>query len=309
MDGVYRLFYKRDEVKAVEILEKNKNFYHKIMINMAENEINDAKNTFPIISFEFENQCLTIEQEEKIKIISNEYNEHNQTFPDIDVSEGIKLKSDNKELNLECHLNSKEEYCLLKSDFEGRDNYTISVPNRIQQKEFAVKKFESGKKYKLYLKNKISSDNVKNISIDYKEKNSTDLLIKFDVLNNYENSISIINENKEINCDFSYDNKTIKCIIDKTNFNYDENNKSNNKKYTLKLKDICGKEIHSIDIFAKHSGDETRKTGLQGWHIALICIGVAIVLFVIGFFIYRAVRNGEQDSNNDEGETGALIKS
>ena len=308
MDGVYRLFYKRDEVKAVEILNNNKDFYHIIMMNMAESEIEDAKSTFPIISFEFENQCLTLEQEEKIKIISNEYNEHNQTFPNIDASEGIKLKLGDKELNLECHLNSTEEYCLLKSDLEGGDDYKISVPKRIQEKEFAIKKFESDKSYKLYSKNKISSDNVKKISINYKENNSTDLIIKFDILNNYENSISITNENKEINCDFSYDNKTIKCIIDKANFNYDENNKSNDKKYTLKIKDICGKEIHSVDIFAKYTEDETGKTGLQGWHIALICVGGAIVLFLIAFFIYRAVRKGSQDSNGDEGETRALME-
>ena len=197
---------------------------------------------------------------------------------------------------------------LLKSDLEGGDDYKISVPKRIQEKEFAIKKFESDKSYKLYSKNKISSDNVKKISINYKENNSTDLIIKFDILNNYENSISITNENKEINCDFSYDNKTIKCIIDKANFNYDENNKSNDKKYTLKLKDICGKEIHSVDIFAKYTEDETEKTGLQGWHIALICVGGAIVLFLIAFFIYRAVRKGSQDSNGDEGETRALME-
>ena len=46
MDGIYRLFYKRDEVKAMEIFNKTKDFYHAIMRDMALNEMEDAKKNF-----------------------------------------------------------------------------------------------------------------------------------------------------------------------------------------------------------------------------------------------------------------------
>jgi hypothetical protein len=59
---------------------------------------------------------------------------------------------------------------------------------------------------------------------DYKINKTQDLIINFDVLNNYEKSIIITKDDIELNCDFMYDQKKIKCIIDQTNFDYDKKN-------------------------------------------------------------------------------------
>ena len=301
MDGVYRLFYKRDEVTSVEILNSCSGFYHNIMMSMAKSEIEDAKQKFPIITFKFENQCLTFAKDVKSKITSAEYDEHVDTYTskEITITDGVILKSGDKEIKLQCYLSPKESYCLTKEEnFEVGDNYILSVPKRIQQKEFAVKKFEGETKYNLHLRNIISSDNKKQISINYKKVDSEELVIKFDVLHDYENSFTITSEDEEIDCETSYEEKTIKCKIDATNFNYDENNKEKEKKYTLKIKDICGEEIHSVDIFAKYGEDKPPKDDddddddLEGWAIALICIGGALVLVAALFFICRCIKKG-----------------
>ena len=307
MDGVYRLFYKRDEIKSVEVLNSCSGFYHNIMMNMAKNEIEDAKTHFPIISFEFENQCLTPENGDKINIISNEYNEYKNNFGEIDVNDGIKLKSENSEINLQCHLDSNKTYCSINDqDFkiDNNTNYTILVPKRIQQKEFAIKQFESTKKYNLHLKNKISSNNPTSIMNDYKINKTQDLIINFDVLNNYEKSIIITKGDIDLNCEFIYEQKKIKCIIDQTNFNYDKKNGNEYKKYVLKINDICGKEIHSVDVFVKNSEETKHNTiddeGLKGWQIALICVGAVIIVILIGFFVFRNLRRKKTDSEEDE---------
>ena len=49
MSGLYYYFYQRDEVKAVETLENLKTFYHKSMYKMAYDEIESAKEEFPIL--------------------------------------------------------------------------------------------------------------------------------------------------------------------------------------------------------------------------------------------------------------------
>ena len=305
MDGVYRLFYKRDEVSAVEILNNCSDFYHNIMMNMAKNEIEDAKTKFPIISFDFDDQCLTLANGEENNIIFKEYEEYKNNYPEINITEGVYLKLDEQELALQCHLDHDKSYCSINEDFQNGKEYTLSVPERIQEKEFAVKQLE-GKKINLYWKNKPSQDNVKQFSIDYKMKDSAELTIKFDNLYNYENSIKITSDNKEIQCNNLFDDKEIKCKIDKTNFNYDNNDKNHYKTYKLEIKDVCGKTIHSIEIMAKSSEDDD-DDGLKGWHIALICVGGTLFLLIVLFFVCRCCKKGNDIEVNEVKNEQLLI--
>ena len=308
MDGVYRLFYKRDEVRAVEILNNCSDFYHNIMMNMAKNEIEDAKTKFPIISFDFDDQCLTLANGEENNIIFKEYEEYKNNYPEINITEGVYLKLDEQELALQCHLDHDKSYCSINEDFQNGKEYTLSVPERIQEKEFAVKQLE-GKKINLYWKNKPSQDNVKQFSIDYKMKDSAELTIKFDNLYNYENSIKITSDNKEIQCSNLFDDKEIKCKIDKTNFNYDNNDKNHYKTYKLEIKDVCGKTIYSIEIMAKRSedDDDDDDDGLKGWHIALICVGGTLFLLIVLFFVCRCCKKGNDIEVNEVKNEQLLI--
>ena len=208
------------------------------------------------------------------------------------------MKLDEQELILQCHLDHNKSYCSINEDFQNGKEYTLSVPERIQEKEFAVKQLE-GKKINLYLKNKLSQDNEKQFPIDYKKKDSAELTIKFDTLYDYNNSIKIISDNKEIQCN-NFE-KEIKCKIDKTNFNYDEKNKNNYKSYKLEIKDVCGKTIHSIEVLAKRSedNDEDDDDGLKGWHIALICVGGTLFLLIVLFFACRCCKKGNDIEVNE----------
>ena len=98
--------------------------------------------------------------------------------------------------------------------------------------------------------------------------------------------------------------KKIKCIIDQANFNYDKKNGNEYKKYVLKINDICGKEIHSVDVFVKNSEETKPNTiddeGLKSWQIALICVGAVIIVILIGFFVFRNLRRKKTDSEEDE---------
>ena len=111
-------FHKRDEIKAVETLNSLKSFYHKLMYNMASEEIETMKETFPILTIELKSKCLCLNNSKdvdysKLLIISNEYKE---TLENITISEEIKLEVDNEIIEAKCYINAKEKYCLLNKN-------------------------------------------------------------------------------------------------------------------------------------------------------------------------------------------------
>ena len=86
--------------------------------------------------------------------------------------------------------------------------------------------------------------------------------------------------------------------VNKKESNYDKKNGNEYKKYVLKINDICGKEIHSVDVFVKNSEETKPNTiddeGLKGWQIALICVGAVIIVILIGFFVFRNLRRKKE---------------
>ena len=307
MDGVYRLFYKRDEVKAVEVFNNCSNFYHSLMKDMVQREFNDAKNTFPIISFDFEEKCPNIITNNKFKITSEEFKPFENDVI-IDVNNKILLKAGSREIKVSCHLNSTETYCIVNPedlDTNYKGEYYIYNPKRIQEKEFAIKKFEG------HSTSIIKEDNIKEISIDYNEKESTTLELKFERL--YQNEIKILKEDKEFNCDILLDAKKIMCEIDKNNFDYNKEDQNAFKIHNLNIKDGCDNLIHTVQIKTKcenclKKGGDEKNEGLPGWAIALIVIGAIIILGLIGFLVYRALKRRNIMENIEEGETKQLLE-
>ena len=280
MDGIYSLFYKRDEISAVDILNNCSNFYHRIMMNMAQKEIRELKNSFPIISFDFKDQCAY-----KFYIYSNEYNEHINSFGTIDIKNGVYLiSSDNKAIELKCHLDSEESYCLPIKNIEFEREYLIYIPKRIQEKNFAVKKFNGTIKYKIYLneKNILESNNTYDpIKIDYGDLDYIYHEISFK--NIIKNTLSVNNGTNEINCTIPYKEKKLRCRIDNHSFSYDVNKETEYKNTTLTVYE-CGIELYSIVIMAIHS-DESIK--LDSWAIILIIIGVIIAFFILLLLLFH----------------------
>ena len=308
MDGIYRLFYKRDEILAVKTLESLKNFYHLIMYDMAEREINDAKENFPILTADIEkNQCSLFTQDNtKFNIVLDKYND---TFESADITDSFYLLSGDSEIKLECKLNSSEKYCIIKDEVYTTGDYTLMVKERVQKKEYAIKVHNGTTKYKLYI-NKIEVDEntEKKYEFDYgKTENGTVYLNFTDVP---DETVRVMNKDKEIKCNL--ENLTMKCLINNNVLSYDVNNPKAYKEYELKVVDYCGQVKFSFMVRVKHSLKEPKPEdsdsgGLPGYVIALIVIGSILLLAVVLFFIIRALRRktnkGEINVNEAKGET------
>ena len=155
MYGIYELFYKRDEVAAVNTLEESKSFYHTIMLNKAENDIEKAKNNFPIMSLDLdtpnEEQCLILPEKPKFNIISEEYKD---ILGNLEIKDGIQLINGDTKIDLDCYLNNANKYCEFRNENINEGKYKIKVNERIQRKNYAIKKQTSKKQLQIYNSNK-----------------------------------------------------------------------------------------------------------------------------------------------------------
>ena len=144
MYGIYELFYRRDEVAAVQTLEESSSFYHNLMLNKAKKDIENAKNTFPIMNLDVEEgRCLILSDNPEFNIISEEYKSF---LGDIEITDGIQLKDSDKIIDIDCYLNLTKKYCLFKNENINEGQYNIEVNERIQKKTYAIKKQTSQKK-------------------------------------------------------------------------------------------------------------------------------------------------------------------
>ena len=306
MDGIYRLFYKRDEVKAEEIFNKTKDFYHAIMRDMARKEMDEAKEAFPIMTVDLEEKCFFPSDEKKIKIISNEYND---TLKKVDVPEGIFLNLEDKTVKVECVLDSNEKYCLTKDKVEKDGNYILIVPERIQRKDCTFKVNKGTNEAQVYT-NEIKVDEnktQKEYEIDFGEKEDGDS-IKITFVAEPDNNAHVMNDDKKLNC--SLDNVTLECKITKDVLSYDEKKPNDYKKYELKVVDLCNEVKYSFNVNVKNSKVEPVKDeegGIGVLAIVLIIIGAILVLAIIGFLVLRAIKrkgnNIKSTDMNSKGET------
>ena len=123
MSGIYGLFYKKDEVLAQETLGNLSYFYHNLMINQINEEFKEAKNNFPLLSFNLKNEkdCSFSPLQKELEIIINKYND---TDIIIDIENGFILKSEdiNNEIELQCHLDKNKKYCKKKMEQKSLEN-------------------------------------------------------------------------------------------------------------------------------------------------------------------------------------------
>ena len=305
MDGVYRLFYKRDEVKAEEIFNKTKDFYHSLMRDMARKEMDEAKETFPIMTVDLEEKCFFPSNEKKIKIISNEYKDNLQK---VTASEGIFLNLEDKTVKVECVLDSNEKYCLTKDKVEKDGNYTLIVPERIQRKDCAFKVNNGSNKAQVYTTEiKVDENSTKSVyEIDFGEKEDGDN-VKITFVAEPDENVHVMNDDKKVPC--SLNNVTLECKITKDVLSYDEKAPKDFKNYALKLVDLCNEEKYSFNVKVKNSKVEPIKDeegGIGVLAIVLIVIGAILVIIIVGFFIHRAVKkkgNNSEDTDISKGET------
>ena len=139
MVGIYESFYKRDEIEAVNTFNNLSNFYHSLMIKMIKEEFQNAKENFPLMEINLKNndQCLFLSNETKIEIISEEYRDF---LSKVEISNGIYLESNNSNIKLDCILDIREKFCLIKDKIENYSIYNLNVPERIQTPNYAVKR-------------------------------------------------------------------------------------------------------------------------------------------------------------------------
>ena len=300
MDGIYRLFYKRDEIRANETLSNLKNFYHSAMYDMAKNEIEEARDTFPILSLDVDKgQCsLYSKDNNKFNITSNEYKD---TLAKITIDNGIYLNSAKDPIKVECTLNTNEKYCLVKDVIDTTGEYNLIVKERIQKKEYAIKVQNSTTPYKIFFNDFSVINTSKNsYEIDYAEE-SNDSKIKLE-LSNQPDKISVMNGDKELNCILG--NLTVECNIANENLPFDETKPNEFKEYNLKVVNYCGQEKYSLSVKVKNSKKEGKTEGVLGvFAIVLIAIGALILFSVIAFFVHRAIKRKDNSSSGDEGET------
>ena len=292
MTGIFGLFYKKDEVLAQETLDNLRDFYHILTIKEAEEEFEDAKNNFPILSLDLkkENECSFLSLQKELEIITDEYNDTDKIF---EIENGVNLISDEgDQIELNCHLDHNKKYCKIKKSIEKSGIYYLNVSKRIQNQSFAIKTFKGKNTIKTYSKEiKIDDTKTKDFNINYILNDTQIINIIFNSEPD-ENVKVIYNNEKEVECNLNKDN--MECKIDCNTFPYDKENPDKPKEYSLKIIDLCDKDIYSFKLNVKNSTKEetpnkNKKKGLGTVAILIIIIVGLLVIVIVSFFIYRAV--------------------
>ena len=313
MYGIYELFYRRDEEAAVKTLEESSSFYHSIMLNKAKNDIENAKKNFPIMTLELETtseeQCLILPENPKFNIISEEYKE---TLGNIEILDGIELGTGEKVINLVCYLNDANKYCQFKNENIDEGKYNIEVKERIQKKNYAIKKQTGKKKLQIFNSDKeLKIDEGKTqkyYEINYYTKPKEIIKIAF---LQAPKGIHVYNDNKELECKINELN--LECEITKEILPIDEAKPKEYKKYELNIMDACNYLKYIINVSVKEDenkggegdgkGDESNYT----WVYILVGVVGLIIIVVAVFFIIKAVK-GKKNIEIEDGETELLAK-
>ena len=299
MVGLYGEFYKRDEIKAEETLNNLKSFYHKLMFNMASEEIKTMKESFPILTIELKDKCLCLNNSEnkdysKLSIISNEYKEE---LENLTISEKIKFEVDNEAIGVKCYINAEEKYCLLDKNITKPGEYMLSIPNRIQNKKYAIKVHNSTIKY--YFQELEIDTNLTNTNyeIDYGDKEK--YIIKLYFINGPDEKVRVLNNGKEINC--LINESSLECEINNDVLEVNKKNPKKYTQYTLNVEDFCGTLLYTFNVNVKNSND-----GLEFGTLLIIVILSLLIIIIATFIIYRCIRK-DKEINTDEAKEERIL--
>ena len=295
MANIYEYFYKRDEVKANETLNNLSTFYHSIMLKQAKKEIEEVKESFPILALNPQDKCKIFNDTNisKIYITSEEYKAE---LDNLVLSDGITLEKDGKVIGLNCTLNSKEKYCLLKEALNTSGEHTLKIKNRIQKENYAVKVHTST--IKLYSKGvKVNEKTEKKYDFNYAEGKDNNIKIYFN--EELVDKVKVSTGDKEIPCVIN--NSTLECKINDNVLPFDQNKSNEFKKYEIKVNDYCGNEVYSFEVNVKNTETPiSENSDSNAFTIILICVGAILVILII-FCIFKR-KKGSSNINIDDVE-------
>ena len=309
MYGIYELFYRRDEEAAVKTLEKSSSFYHSIMLNKARNDIENAKKNFPIMTLDLdtpnEEQCLILPENPKFNIISEEYKEQ---LGNLEIKDGIELNNGIYTIDIDCYLNNTNKFCKFKNENINEGKYDIEVKERIQRKNYAIKKQISKKKLQIYNSDKElkidEGKTKKDYEINYNTKSIETIIIIF-----LQTPLGahVFNDNKEIECKIN--ELILQCVITKEVLPVDEVKPKEYKKYELNVTDACYNKKYSINVSVKEgeSDEDGEEETNYTWVYILVGVLGLIIIIVVIFFILKTLKR-KKNIEIDEGETGLLEK-
>ena len=211
--GLYQEFYKRDEIKAQEILKSLKEFYHPLMFNKAQEEIDKSKQEFPILELNVEGDVYNLPTENIVLTVK----EYKEEFGELNLTDNIYLMSESEKYPLICFLKSEGiQYCKLKdiTSFNSSGEYILKVTERIQKSNYAVKVFESAK-FTVNQLLDIKKLN-KNYYFDYKYNNSFLISIYFveESFDKVKYIPAIFDNNNEIELSYQRDEETCSYIYE-----------------------------------------------------------------------------------------------
>ena len=305
MYGIYELFYRRDEEAAVKTLEDCSSFYHSIMYNKAKNDIERAKKTFPIMNVDLKSsnneQCIILPEVNEFDIVSEEYND---TLGNIEIKDGIELKKDEQNVELNCFMNSTSKFCEFKNiDIINEGKYNLEIKERIQKKKYAIKKQTGVKKMQIYKGDKIlkinETETKNDYKIDYKEQSNETIKIVFSQI---PSEAHVFCGDKEIQCKLE---SKLECLITKEILNVDQNKPTEYKKYELNIMDACNNKKFTINVSVKE-GESSKN---NSWIYVIIGVFGFIFVALIVFFIIRAIKRKNNVNEIETNETGdTLIK-
>ena len=308
MMGIYEAFYKRDEIEAVETLNSLKTFYHPAMYKNAEEEIQSAKEEFPILALDIKSGKKFYYPYDDIFDLS--VPNYKEDLGELILEDNIYLsKGENTEFELNCYLKNKDsQYCILKnnnSSLESSDQYNIKVKERIQKMDYAVKVNESSKfeikelldKTKTITKYSynVAKDSTLKIILNLKEA------INFDLPVYFENK-------KELNLKCQTHETNYECEINKTFCEKYCKAGKEEQKYQVNVLSKLEKSFLDIEVDIKN---ETEKGGDNNGEetnvLAIVLPCVIGGIFIIAIVIFCIIRSKRRRNLTSEEVSKELI--
>ena len=298
MAGFYESFYKRDEIKAQEILNSLKSFYHSIMFGIATEEIEYVKQEFPILELNVTFDKIYYYPYEDIFEINVE--KYNNDFGELNLNKNIYLvQNESIKYELLCSVSNYFQFCKLKNDEELYLNgqFYINITERIQELNYAVKALQSDKFEIKQILNKentmtnytydMNKDNVVKIIINLNEKIDLSLPVYFNNDKNLKLKCKLIDYNYE--CEL---NKTF-CETHCDMGSYEE------KEYNINVLSKSEKSFLNISVYIKkNSSEDDVKDSL--YFIIPCVIGCFLIVFVLAYFMTRIKNKDFQKINSSK---------
>ena len=295
MTGLYEAFYKRDEVKAVEILHSLKTFYHSLMYETALEEFENAEKEFPIFAFNIKgDKPYYYPYDDMFELNLTNYNDEldNLTFEN-----NIYLNSENaNKFGLNCYFKKEIQYCQLKNKtFEQKGQFNITVKERYQALNFAIKAYTSNN---FQIKQLFDKENMKtSYNFNLAKGDIFKITIKFNEAIDFNLPV-YFNDKKELLLRCQLHEKNYECEFNKTFCESNCKVGKDEQKFQANIMSKSEQTILNLDIFIKNDSEEKQPEGKEANSVlVVVCVTVSIILaLVITFFLLMYCRKRRRDA-------------